>query len=127
LLIRTPPPFSDSSIVSGDALGNTQFWDGKTGTLISSFKSHQADILSLGTFSLRSHNKDGLILITHAAVDKTEKVVFSSGVDNKVAMFRLVEQEGVPKWIYTSSVRSHTHDVNCLAISHHKDLLVSGG
>ena len=69
-----------------------------------------------------------LFFYVASAVDKTEKIVFSSGVDNKVAMFRRVEEEGTPpQWIYTSSVRSHTHDINCLAISHPQGLFVSGG
>ncbi|CAJ0627533.1 6425_t:CDS:2 [Entrophospora sp. SA101] len=59
-------------IVSGDSLGNVQFWDGKMGTMLQTFKIHEADVLCLET------NCSG-----------TE--VFSSGVDRKCCLFRYVD------------------------------------
>ena len=55
----------DSTIVMGDSLGNTQFWDGITGTLLQTFKSHLADVLAV-------------------AVSHDEKMVFTTGIDSKV-------------------------------------------
>ncbi|KAL6065936.1 U3 small nucleolar RNA-associated protein [Balamuthia mandrillaris] len=96
----------DWTIVTGDSLGKTQFWDGKTGTLIKGFRNHKADVLALAT-------------------NQQEDMVFSSGIDNKMAQFQYVvherqESAAGPEqkdWIYTSSRRNHTHDVLCMAVS----------
>jgi U3 small nucleolar RNA-associated protein 4 len=37
----------DGTVVSGDSGGNVQFWDGRFGTLLASFRQHQADVLAL--------------------------------------------------------------------------------
>eukprot|EP01134_Creolimax_fragrantissima_P004669 CFRG4669T1 len=102
---------SDFTIVTGDSLGNTQFWDGAFGTLQQTFKCHEADVLAL-------------------AVNKSETTIFASGVDNKVAQFKLAKSDnGTTKWVYSSKLRVHTHDVRALAITKNdkKDILVSGG
>lgn len=38
---------ADGTIVSGDSRGRTQFWDGTFGTLVQSFKHHEADVLAI--------------------------------------------------------------------------------
>ena len=38
---------SDHTLISGDSLGHVQFWDGYTGSLISSFSQHTADVVAL--------------------------------------------------------------------------------
>jgi U3 small nucleolar RNA-associated protein 4 len=79
--------------VSGDSWGKTCFWDGKTGTLLHSFAQHQSDVLCLATNKM--HNK-----------------IFSAGIDNKTALFQLLDQEdGERKWVYTYAQRCHTHDM----------------
>ena len=90
---------SDHTLISGDSLGHVQFWDGYTGSLISSFSQHTADVVAL-------------------EFNEKENVVFASGVDHKVVMLRLVENgsSGQKQWKYCYAHRTHTHDVKCLAI-----------
>ena len=57
---------SDLCVVTGDSSGHVSFFDGKHGTLIRRFASHQADVLTL-------------------AVTSDEAQVFASGVDQKVS------------------------------------------
>ena len=97
---------SDSTIVSADSLGKVQFWNGKHGTLIQSFKLHLADVLTL-------------------AVSPGEDEIYSSGVDPKVLCIRKAKSRG-SKWIKSGEVRVHTHDVRALALSRN-GLLASGG
>ncbi len=87
-------------MVSGDSLGSVKFWDGQTCTLVQSFQSHTADILTLAV------NQDG-------------DTIFASGIDHKIVMFRLSVPEGasvhsVPKWITSKHRRFHTHDVRSM-------------
>ena len=90
---------SDHTLISGDSLGHVQIWDGYSGSLISSFSQHTADVVAL-------------------AVNEKENIVFASGVDHKVVMLRLIEsgRSGKKTWKYTYAHRAHTHDVKCLAI-----------
>ncbi|XP_046842982.1 U3 small nucleolar RNA-associated protein 4 homolog [Xenia sp. Carnegie-2017] len=102
---------SDFTIVSGDSLGKTQFWNGKLGTLIKGFNLHIADVLTV-------------------CVNKEEDTVYSTGVDNKLMQFKLVvEKDGMKCWSRSISTRSHTHDVRTLALIENaqKSTLVSGG
>uniref|UniRef100_A0A6P8I1P2 U3 small nucleolar RNA-associated protein 4 homolog n=1 Tax=Actinia tenebrosa TaxID=6105 RepID=A0A6P8I1P2_ACTTE len=99
---------SDYTIITGDSLGNTQFWDGKLGTLIESYNAHKADVLSL-------------------CINEEEDTVFSAGVDSKIVSFKLTKKGQNKKWIKTNSNRVHTHDVRALAMNEPKDMLVSGG
>jgi U3 small nucleolar RNA-associated protein 4 len=118
--------YSDYTIVSGDSLGNTQFWDGRTCTLLKTYTPHRADVLSV------------------AVTEKTgNPMAFSAGIDNKICLFQLVENRTPPpgetstdpsmnfhrEWIYNSSLRHHTRDINSLAIhiGPKRQVLVSGG
>ncbi|KNC86809.1 hypothetical protein SARC_01071 [Sphaeroforma arctica JP610] len=102
---------ADFTIISGDSLGNTQFWDGAFGTLTQTFKSHEADVLAL-------------------SVSSCQKTVYASGVDNKVAQYKLARNAnglGQAKWVFAKKMRVHTHDVRALALSTNDATLVSGG
>ncbi|XP_004349884.1 hypothetical protein CAOG_01364 [Capsaspora owczarzaki ATCC 30864] len=138
---------SDGTIVSGDSLGHTQFWNGQFGTLLHRFRSHSADVLCL-------------------AVNAAEDTVYTSGVDNKLAQFRFVVNQPmapgaatsdpfaigamqtslVPaasapddlsgsalrrpkgKWVSAGKSRAHTHDIRALALAPAPfDILVSAG
>ena len=99
----------DMTIVIGDSLGNTQFWDGKTCTLFQSFKSHMADVLAV-------------------AVNQNEQVVYSTGVDSKVAEFKLIIQGNQKKWIMTKTVRATNHDTRTMCVCNTPyNCLISGG
>ena len=62
---------SDYTLAVGDSLGRVTFYDGKLGSLLHSFKYHDADVLCLG-------------------VAPNERQVFASGVDPLVASFELI-------------------------------------
>ena len=64
---------SDNTIISGDSLGNTQFWDGNQGVLMYGWKQHEADVLSV-------------------VANERLGVAFSSGIDSKVVLFQLVKE-----------------------------------
>ena len=55
----------DGTVVSGDSLGNVQFWDAQHGTLLQGFARHRGPVLALAALP------DG-------------RTVFASGVDNQV-------------------------------------------
>lgn len=130
---------ADGTIVSGDANGNTQFWDGEFGTRIQSFRQHGADVMCL-------------------AATPAGSMVFSAGVDHQVAAFqrtdsldltpeaaaqnpeltealRVATEQGKP-WVYLTSKRPHSHDVRALCMiappaapgaPEPKSMMVSGG
>uniref|UniRef100_A0A7S2SQY4 Uncharacterized protein n=1 Tax=Mucochytrium quahogii TaxID=96639 RepID=A0A7S2SQY4_9STRA len=106
---------NDSTVFSGDSEGHIHVWDGKenTGTLLKSFHEHRADVTTLVA------SKDG-------------SRVFGSGMDSRVAMFRVVKKisddgEEFDEWVYGYSHRPHSHDVRALALVNDGKTLVSGG
>lgn len=101
----------DMTIVTGDSLGQTQFWDANHGTLLQSFKSHEADVLTI-------------------CVNKAENKVYSSGIDSRIAEFSFVngEEDGDRAWRLSKKLRSVNHDIRAIAISGgDKAFLVAGG
>eukprot|EP00736_Rhodelphis_marinus_P011539 Rmarinus@m.12070 len=90
----------DRTLVSGDSLGNTQFWDGDHGTLISGFRSHDSAVMAV-------------------AASPDAQTVFSCGVDSKVVVFSHVPktQDAQSPWVFSGRRRHHTHDVRALACS----------
>lgn len=99
---------SDFTIISGDSSGRTSFWDGRTTTLISSFKAHSADVLSL-------------------CLTEDEKSIFTSGVDPLLMEFARVPQSGskAHSWVKSAQRTIHTHDVRSLVCT--KNCIISGG
>lgn len=61
--------------MSGDSLGRVMFWDGRTGTLLQSMTTHDADVLAL-------------------VVDQDGTGVFASGVDHKIVHLRNITVDG---------------------------------
>ena len=87
---------TDFTIVSGDSRGKTSFWNGKTGTLIDSYQSHKADILTV-------------------AANEEENVVYSSGVDPSIVHFQpLKKGDGKSKWMKSINRNVNTHDVHAI-------------
>ena len=62
---------ADGVMVSGDSGGNVQFWDPAHGTLISSFRQHQADVLTI-------------------AASPAGDILFASGADPQVSVFKRI-------------------------------------
>lgn len=99
----------DMTIVIGDSLGNTQFWDGEICTMLQTFKSHMADVLSV-------------------VVSSNEEIVYSTGIDSKVIEFRLVNNSQSNKWVMTKSARATNHDTRTLCLCNEPyNTLISGG
>lgn len=100
---------SDMTIVSGDSRGKTSFWNGRQGTLIKSIQSHKADVYCL-------------------AVDSTENIVVSSGIDSSVVQFNYIaarENSDWRDWVGTLVHNQHTHDVRAIQIIN--KYVVTGG
>jgi len=91
---------SNGTLASGDSEGRTCLWDGAHGTLLQSFAAHEADVLAL-------------------ACTPAGDVVFSAGVDNKVAIFgsSAVGATQPAPWSLLGYKRAHTHDVRALALA----------
>lgn len=86
----------DFTIVSGDSRGKTSFWNGKTGTLLDSYQTHKADVLSV-------------------AVDKDQQAVYSSGVDPVLMQFQPVfKNDQRRKWVKALHRTTNTHDVRAI-------------
>jgi U3 small nucleolar RNA-associated protein 4 len=97
---------TDGTVVSGDSLGNVQFWDGNAGTLLFSFE----------------HNPNsGDVFDLAVSYDQTK--VMASGIDSKVICIERIPSSSCAqsKWVLTSQQRSHTHDVNSLALVYLSD------
>lgn len=97
--------------MSGDSTGQTAFWNGRLGVLKQSFTHHTADVLQTAV------NTDG-------------DTVYTTGVDNKVVQFRLVDadrQGKRRKWTHSAKVRDHSHDIRALALSKDGETLITGG
>ena len=104
-------------------MGNIKFFDGEMGTQLQSFKTHKADVLCLAIGAVR--------LSLHRALYRTESEmqdgtsVFTSGVDQKTAEFRLVSVSNSrstasgssTRWIQSSGRRLHSHDVRAMIMS----------
>lgn len=105
----------DGTVVSGDSSGSTQFWDGKQGTLLNAHTGHKADVLAL-------------------ASSPNHQSVFSAGADGQIVQYQLVPESRVladaarkgavdvgmglgERWVFVSSKRTHTHDVNALVVA----------
>ena len=107
---------SSHTIVSGTSIGQVQFWESSTLTLVTSFEQneHQASVLTLATNE--SHTK-----------------VFASGVDPRVVcLSRIANKNGDSAWIATEAYRPHTHQIQSLAMlprtsSSINQIMVSGG
>ncbi|KAF7488625.1 U3 small nucleolar RNA-associated protein 4 [Sarcoptes scabiei] len=96
---------SDFTIVSGDSNGTTSFWNGRTASLIQSFKAHRGDVLTLCS----SH--DG-------------NQIYSAGVDPTIIQFNRCHDPS-DLWVITWKRRPHTHDVRSMAFN--RTWLISGG
>jgi U3 small nucleolar RNA-associated protein 4 len=105
--VWTLTELSDGNLVTGDSLGNVQFWDLPHGTLRAGFKKHTADVLAV---------------CSHGA-----GLVYASGVDNTVCQFKCTSDG---KWKLTTIQRPHTHDVYALTLANIRGQglrLISGG
>ena len=96
----------DGTVVSGDSMGNIQFWDGNAGTLLESFEHNQ-------------NNGD----VYDVVVNLEQNKVMASGVDSKVVCIERVPSSSFSesKWVLTNQQRSHTHDINSLCLVYLRD------
>ena len=61
------------TVMSGDSRGKTSFWNAVTGTLVDSYQTHKADVLTV-----------------HISEDQT--VAYSSGVDPVIMHFQPISK-----------------------------------
>eukprot|EP00980_Cylindrotheca_fusiformis_P013737 scaffold3533_cov97-Cylindrotheca_fusiformis.AAC.1 len=101
--VWTMKVLQDGTLISGNSLGQVQFWNSDTGTLIQSiFQSNlKSDVLQL-------------------AVNKEESKVFCTGVDSRVVCCERPKSKNPAKqanpWVLTNAQRPHTHDIKAMAI-----------
>lgn len=92
----------DGTLISGNSLGQVQFWNSETGTLIQSiFQSNlKSDVLQL-------------------AVNKDESKVFCTGVDSRVVCCERPSYKranDMSPWVLVNAQRPHTHDVKAMTV-----------
>lgn len=95
---------NDDSLVVGDSTGRVYFCDGVFGTIMNTFREHQADILAIAT-------------------DSTQENVYATGVDAKICLF---QRNNKGKWTYATGKRPAFHDIHAIAI-YHDQYIISGG
>ncbi len=79
---------SDFTLITGDAVGHVQLWDGRMGTLLHSFTEHRADVMSIAV-----HGSDMSAVGRKGAREGVSFVTAS--VDGKVVVYKAVPS-GVP-------------------------------
>jgi U3 small nucleolar RNA-associated protein 4 len=94
----------DGTLISGDSLGQVQFW--RDGVWLGSLEqnNNQADVLAV------------------MAVGKDK--AFASGVDARVVCLQRNEDH---QWVVAQAVRPHTHDVMAMALVDGQTTLVTAG
>lgn len=97
--------YIDSFIVSADSRGKVIIWNDKFGTVFQSFSEHSADVLAL-------------------AVNSTQDTIYSSGIDQRILVFKRITEKG--EWIKGKELKIHSHDVRALDVSS-DGFLASGG
>lgn len=73
-LIWTLQYLKDGTIVTGDSLGNVQFWDGRLYTLKQSLSTHRADVLTL-------------------CVNHDETVIYATGIDYRIVRLSKIKEK----------------------------------
>ncbi|CAJ1935999.1 unnamed protein product [Cylindrotheca closterium] len=108
--VWTMKALQDGTLITGNSLGQVQFWNSDNGTLIQSILQSdlKADILQL-------------------AVNKEETKVFCTGVDSRVvccerASYKKGGSSHMPSsmdvspWVLTGAQRPHTHDIKAMVL-----------
>jgi U3 small nucleolar RNA-associated protein 4 len=101
---------SDYQIISGDSRGKTCIWNAEQATLIKSFQTHSADVLTL-------------------CLDDNEENIYCSGIDPLVVQLSKVSMDNeditYKSWVKSTFNYNHTHDVRSLVIASNR--LISAG
>jgi WD40 repeat protein len=95
--VWTMQSMQDGTLVTGNSLGQVQFWNAETGTLMQSMNQTElkADVLKV-------------------VVNRDETKVFASGIDSRVVCME--RRPGDQQWRFTTAQRPHTHDVKAMTI-----------
>ena len=89
---------NDFTVVSGDSRGKVSFWKSKNGTLIDSYQSHKADVLTV-------------------ACNEDQNIVYASGVDPSIVHFQsMIKGENRVKWMKSIQRYVNSHDVHALTV-----------
>ena len=84
--------FAGSSLVSGNSLGQVQFWNPTIGTLLTTNKMPNANVFTI-------------------SVDSSGNRVWSSSSDGRTFIFGLNGPDDAPTWIPLEKLSIHRHDV----------------
>lgn len=91
-------------IVAGDSTGQTSFWNSKSQVRIAAFTNHEADVLAVAV--------------------SPEGQVFSTGIDPKIASFKIMKDESIIQQEHFNG--RHFHDISSMVISQ-KGLILTAG
>ncbi|MES1922104.1 hypothetical protein MHBO_003619, partial [Bonamia ostreae] len=97
----------ENTIITGNSVGHTSFWDILTGTLLSSFKEHS-----------------GAVLAVAALTENGQNLVYSTGEDSKIALFFKTREE---LWVKRNVFSPLKHEIYSLAVNKQKGNLFCGG
>ncbi|VDD81592.1 unnamed protein product [Mesocestoides corti] len=87
--------FVGSALFSGDSRGTVSVWDVEVGGIVSSFRSHAADVLAL-------------------AVSMDNQSVFAAGADPVIHRFDLCQTENIAQWQPSGVIRGSQRDIRGL-------------
>ncbi|KAH9284140.1 U3 small nucleolar RNA-associated protein 4 [Echinococcus granulosus] len=97
--------FVGNTLFSGDSRGNVCVWDVELGALVSSFRSHAADVLAL-------------------AVSENNQSIFAAGADPIIQRFDLCQTAHISQWQPSGVIRGSRRDIRSLVFVQHGE---SGG
>lgn len=100
--ITSMAAFDNMTVAVGTTIGRIHVFDCKIGTQVQVLQEQETPLLALVS-------------------NPAQNLLFASGVDPRVCMYRLVDG----KWVYSSNRRRHTHDITSLV--HSGTTLIAGG
>ncbi|KAL5108388.1 hypothetical protein TcWFU_000725 [Taenia crassiceps] len=87
--------FVGNTLFSGDSRGNVCVWDSEVGALVSSFRTHAADVLAL-------------------AVSKNNQSIFAAGADPNIQRFDLCQTAHISQWQPSCVIGAGERDIRSL-------------
>ncbi|KAL4462106.1 hypothetical protein ABPG74_000951 [Tetrahymena malaccensis] len=94
----------DNQLVVGCSDGQIRIFETRFGTVLRSFRKHEADVMTL-------------------AYNQSKECFYASGADSKIVVFKLIRGE----WIMISEDRGQSHDIKSLILIDDGNALISGG
>jgi len=91
-------------LIAGCSDGQMRLFETKFGTVMRSYRRHEADVLAL-------------------AYNNKNDIFYASGADSKIVAYKYVRDE----WVLVGEERGQSHDVKTLLLINEGSTLLSGG